>query len=107
MSYILLGIAIVTEVVATMSLRASDGLSKWPFVVLVVVGYIVAFGLLSVVLERGIPLGVAYGVWTATGVAAVAVLSVPIFGESLTFIQGFGILMVMIGVLALELGGSH
>ena len=107
MAYLFLIGAIASEVVATMSLRASEGFSKAPFVVLVVVGYIAAFAFLSASLERGLALGVAYGVWAAAGVTAVAILSIPIFGESLTAIQFGGIALVVAGVLALELGASH
>lgn len=107
MGYLFLLGAIAAEITATLSIKASDGYSKIGFTILVVVGYIVAFTMLSFALQRGLPLGVAYGIWAAAGVAAVAVLSVPLFGESLTIVQGVGILFVIIGVLALELGASH
>ena len=107
MGYAFLAGAICAEVVATMSLRASEGFSKLGFTVLVAVGYIAAFLLLSVALQRDIPLGVAYGVWAAAGVAAVALLSVPIFAETLTAIQLGGLALVIAGVLALEIGGAH
>jgi small multidrug resistance pump len=103
----MLGGAIFSEVLATLSLRASDGFSKWPYGVVVVVGYLVAFGLLSAALQRDVPLGIAYGIWAAAGVAAVALLSVPLFGETLSAVQLFGIVLVIGGVLALELGKSH
>lgn len=79
--------AIIYEVIATMSLRASENLSKFGFVAIVIVGYVGAFLLLNYALVKGVPLGVAYGIWVASGVALVAVLSVPIFGETLTLIQ--------------------
>lgn len=107
MGYVFLAGAICAEVVATMSLRASGGFSKPGPTLLVAIGYITAFVLLSFALQRGIPLGVAYGVWAAVGVAAVALLSVPIFGETLTVIQLSGLAMVIAGVLALETGGAH
>jgi len=104
MGFVFLIGAIASEVIATMSLRASEGFSKWPFTVLVAVGYVAAFVLLSSALERGLALGVAYGIWAAAGVTAVAILSIPIFGESLTAVQFAGIGLVVAGVLALELG---
>ncbi len=70
-------------------------------------GYVVAFVLLSLTLTRGVPLGVAYGIWAAVGVAAVAVLSIPLFGEGLSAIQVGGLVLVVLGVVALEAGGSH
>jgi small multidrug resistance pump len=105
--YVFLVGAILSEVVATLSLRASEGFSKPPYTIVVVVGYCVAFALLSFALERDIPLGVAYGIWAAAGVALVAVLSVPLFAETLSAVQGVGLALVIAGVVALETGGAH
>jgi small multidrug resistance pump len=107
MAYVFLVGAILAEVVGTLSLRASEGFSKPQYTVLVAVGYIAAFSALSFALQRDLPLGVAYGVWAAAGVALVAVLSVPVFGESLSAVQGVGIALVIAGVLALEVGAAH
>ena len=107
MGYVFLAAAIAAEVIATLCLRASEGLSRAGFVVVVVIGYLAAFGLLSQVLVRDVPLGVAYGIWAAVGVAAVAVLSIPLFGESLSAIQLGGLGLVLVGIVALEAGGAH
>ena len=107
MGYVLLGGAICAEVTGTLCLRASDGFSKLPYTIVVVIGYVAAFVLLAMALDRGLALGIAYGIWAAVGVAAVAVLSVPIFGESLSAIQVGGVALVAAGVVALEAGGSH
>lgn len=107
MPYLFLAGAILSEVIATISLRASENLSKYGFVALVVIGYVGAFLLLNQALVKGVPLGVAYGIWAASGVALVALLSIPIFGESLTLIQVGGLIFVLIGVLALEMGGAN
>ena len=42
---------------------------------LVVIGYVASFVLLSLALDEGMGIGVAYGIWTAVGVAFTAVLS--------------------------------
>lgn len=107
MGYVFLGAAICAEVVATLSLRASDGFAKAPYAVVVVVGYLAAFTLLALALQRDLPLGVAYGIWAAIGVGAVAVLSMPLFGEPLSVVQAAGLVLVVLGVFALEAGGSH
>lgn len=107
MTYLFLAAAICAEVAATMSLRASEGFSRPGYVAVVVVGYIAAFALLNLALERGLALGMAYAIWAAAGVAAVAVLSVPAFGETLTALQIGGLVLVIAGVVALELGASH
>lgn len=107
MGYLLLAGAILAEIIATLSLRASEGFSRLGFAVVVVVGYLAAFGLLSQALVRDVPLGVAYGIWAAVGVAAVAVLSIPLFGESLSRIQVGGLGLVIVGVVALQAGGAR
>ena len=99
--------AIVLEVFATTSLKLSEGFTRLLPSIFVIVGYVGAFYMLSQTLNRGMPLGVAYGVWAALGVALLAVIGVLFLGESLTWIQVGGIAMVIAGVMALEMGGQH
>ncbi|BBF99418.1 MULTISPECIES: DMT family transporter [Pseudonocardia] len=101
-----LALAIGAEVTATMSLKASQGFSRLLPSLLTVAGYGLAFWSLAQALTRGMALGMAYGVWAAAGVAIVAVLGVLFLGESLTWVQVGGIVLIIGGVLALELGGS-
>ncbi|MHA6619356.1 DMT family transporter [Pseudonocardia sp. DLS-67] len=107
MPWLFLAGAIVTEVIATTALKISEGFSRPVPSIIVVVGYIAAFGLLSQALVRGLAIGVAYGVWAALGVALVAVVGAAFFGEGLTAVQIGGIALVIAGVLALELGAAH
>lgn len=107
MTYAILALAIAAELFATLCLRASSGLSRALPTVGAVVGYVAAFWLLSVVLVRGMPVGVAYAIWSAFGVATVALLAWWLFGESLTLVQGGGLVLIIVGVVALELGGAH
>lgn len=104
MAYVLLALAIAFEVVATVSLKLSEGFTRLGPSVVVVVGYLAAFGLLSQALARGLGVSVAYGLWAAAGVALVAIAGSVLLGESLTWVQIGGIGLVIAGVLALELG---
>lgn len=98
--------AIVFEVGATLSLRmASVGVKK--FYIAVAIGYLAAFGLLTLALNEGLALGVAYGIWAAAGVALTAVASRILFKEPLTPVMGGGIALIAVGVLVVELGASH
>jgi small multidrug resistance pump len=107
MVWLLLAIAILTEVAATISLRLSDGFTRlWPTVV-VVVGYLSAFILLAQVLKRGMAVGVAYAVWSACGVALIALIGAVFLGERLTWVQVAGLVLVIGGVVALEAGDAH
>ena len=107
MVYLILALAIAAELFGTMCLRASEGFARPLPSVGAVAGYAAAFWLLSMVLVRGMPVGVAYGIWAAVGVATVALLGWWIFGEGLTLVQAGGLVLVVAGVLALELGGAH
>ena len=107
MEWLLLAGAILSEVTATISLKLSEGFSKLVPTVIVVIGYICAFILLSQVLKRGMSIGVAYGIWAAVGVALVALVGALFLGDSLTLVQVGGLVRVGGGVLALELGAAH
>ncbi|WP_166905036.1 multidrug efflux SMR transporter [Mycobacterium sp. DL440] len=96
--------AVITEVTATLSLRASQDHAGW--LALVVVGYLTAFVLLTLVLRTGMPVGVAYGIWGALGTAATAVLAAALFGDPFTWPIMAGIGLIIAGVLLVELG-SH
>ena len=97
--------AVAAEVSATLSLRAA--LTHPGLYVIVGAGYAVAFILLSLALRSGMPLGVAYGIWGALGVALTAVLSMVLFGESITVLVAVGIALIMAGVLLVEIGAQR
>ncbi|MFD6528841.1 DMT family transporter [Streptomyces sp. NPDC060184] len=97
--------AIVSEVAATLALRAA--LDARPWFVLVVAGYVTAFAMLALVLREGMPIGVAYGIWGASGVAVTAVLAALLFGDPLTWLMGLGVVAVAGGVMTVELGAQR
>ena len=97
--------AILFEVFATLSLRASDGFRKRVWIGPVVAGYLVSFYLLWLTLGLGMPVGIAYGVWTACGVALVAIIARVLFREPLTPVMLMGIGLILAGVLTIELVG--
>ncbi|WP_149182287.1 multidrug efflux SMR transporter [Streptomyces sp. TRM49041] len=107
MVWLLLAGAITAEVSATLALRWAEGFSRVGPSLLVVAGYALSFYLLSKVLGRGLPLGVAYGIWSGVGVTLVAVLGAVLFEDRLTWAQVGGIGLVAAGVFVLETGASH
>ncbi|MDX1891952.1 multidrug efflux SMR transporter [Mycolicibacterium sp. 050158] len=104
--WLALAMAIGVEVFATLGLRASDGLRKRAWIAPVVAGYLASFYLLWLTLRLGMPVGIAYGVWTACGVALVAVIARCLFGDPLTTRMLIGIGLVIAGVLTIELVGA-
>jgi small multidrug resistance pump len=106
MMWLVLSLAIGVEVFATLGLRASDGFRKRAWIVPVVAGYLASFYLLWLTLKLGMPVGIAYGVWTACGVALVAVIARYVFGDPLTVKMLIGIAFIIAGVLTIELVGA-
>ncbi|WP_375001470.1 DMT family transporter [Aeromicrobium sp. CTD01-1L150] len=100
----LLAAAIATEVSATLALRAAQDDSWW--LIVVVLGYLSAFSFLALTLREGMPVGVAYGIWAATGIALTAAWAAFLFGDPFTVAIGAGIALIIGGVLLVELG-SH
>lgn len=106
MQYLLLFGAIASEVIGTLALRvAANGRSG--FYAVVAVGYVVAFTMLWGSLRLGMPLGIAYGIWAAAGVALTAVASRFLFREPLTRRMLGGIGFIVVGVLLIEIGAGH
>ena len=108
MAWVFLIIAILTEVTASLALQAAvlpgsrKGSRGW--YVLVGGGYLTAFAMLSFSLRDGMPLGVAYGIWTAVGVALTAILGKIIFTQAFTWVMALGVALIAGGVLLIELG---
>lgn len=100
--WLLLAGAIATEVTGSLALKGA--LNHPALYVVVALGFIAAFTFLTGALREGMPLGVAYGVWAACGVALTAVLSAVIYAEPFTPLMAVGVVLIMAGVLLVELG---
>lgn len=100
--YVLLGGAIVFEVVATTLLKASDGFSRlWPSVG-TILGYAVSFYLLSLTL-RTVPTGIAYAIWSGVGVVLISLAAWAVYGQKLDAAAVAGIALIVSGVLVINL----
>jgi len=99
---VLLFIAICCEVVATSALKATDGFTR-PLPVLVsLVGYGLAFFLLSLVL-RTMPVGIAYAVWAGTGVVLITAVGWLLYRQPLDLPAVAGIALILAGVAVINL----
>ncbi len=106
-AYLLLALAIVSEVVGTLALKMSDGFTKVIPTIFVVVGYLSAFASLGLGLSKGLSVGVAYGIWAGAGTALVAIMGIFLFKENLNVWGFLGIALIIVGVVLLEMGSSH
>jgi small multidrug resistance pump len=101
-TWIYLGIAILSEVIATASLKSTEGFTKiWPSM-LVLVGYSAAFYFLSLTLED-IPIGIAYAIWSGVGVATITIVSVVFMDQKIDIAGVLGIALIVVGVIILRL----
>ena len=101
MKWVYLLLAIVSEVVATSALKSSESFSRlWPSV-LTVVGYGVAFYLLSLTL-RELPVGIAYAIWSGVGILLVSLAAVVLFGQKLDLPALIGMGLIVAGVIVIN-----
>jgi small multidrug resistance pump len=100
MAYVYLAIAIVSEVIATNALKASDGFTRLGPSTIVVVGYALAFYFLALVL-RTLPVGVAYAIWAGAGIALVALVAAVAFRQipDLPALIGMGLIVAGVVVI--------
>ena len=97
-----LAIAIISEVIGTSALNASEGFTKPIPSVIVVLGYAVAFYFLSLTLKT-IPVGVVYAVWSGVGVALIALAGYILYGQKLDAAALIGMALIVAGVLVINL----
>ena len=105
MAWVLLSIAIFAEILGTLSLKASDGLSKlWPSLG-VLVGYAMAFTLMAMSLKK-LDVGVTYAIWSGVGIVGAAIGGLIFFDQQLSKMTILGMAIIIAGVVVMNLGGA-
>ncbi|WP_392559677.1 DMT family transporter [Orbus mooreae] len=104
-AYILLFFAIICEVVATSSLKLSNGFSQLVPSIITVIGYAASFYLLSLTL-KSIPVGVAYAIWSGIGIVLVSVIACFFFKQALDVAALVGMGLIMLGVIIINVFSS-
>ena len=94
--------AVLSEVIATTSLKFSEGFTKIIPSMVVVVGYGLSFYLLSLTLKV-MPIGVAYAFWSGIGIILTVILGRVIWNESLDWARVTGIVLIIAGILIMNL----
>lgn len=101
-SFVLLMIAILSEVFGSSMLKASNGFKKLLPSLAVIAGMGSAFFSLSLALKE-IPLGTAYAIWSGVGTALTAMVGVLVYKEHLNIKKIAGLILVIGGVVLLKL----
>jgi small multidrug resistance pump len=105
MAWVLLSIAIAAEILGTLSLKASDGLSKlWPSLG-VLFGYATAFTLMAISLKK-LDVGITYAIWSGVGIIGAAIGGVIFFDQQLSRMTIVGMAIIIVGVVVMNLGGA-
>lgn len=100
--YALLGIAIVAEVIATSALESSQGFTRlWPSA-LTVVGYGIAFFMLSQVM-KSLPTGIVYAIWSGLGIVLISIVGWVVYGQKLDAAAMAGMALIVAGVAVIQL----
>ncbi|HVF26502.1 MAG TPA: multidrug efflux SMR transporter [Anaerolineales bacterium] len=99
---LILFFAVLSEVIATTSLKFSEGFTKLVPSIIVVVGYGISFYLLSMTLKV-MPIGIAYALWSGIGITLTVILGKIIWNESLDWARVTGIILIIIGILVINL----
>lgn len=101
MTYFILFLAILAEVIATTALKASDSFTKLGPSIVLVVGYAMSFYLLSIVM-RSMPTGVTYAIWAGLGIVLIAVFGYLFNNEKLDLAACIGMSLIVIGVVVIN-----
>jgi len=102
MGYLYLTIAIVTEVIATSALKASEQFTRLIPSLIVVGGYTCSFYFLSLVLQN-IPVGIAYAIWSGVGIVLVAIAGAFLYRQVPDWPAILGMAMIIGGVVVINL----
>ncbi|WP_259314066.1 DMT family transporter [Capillimicrobium parvum] len=100
--WLMLTLAICSEVIGTSALRASEGFTRPVPIAVTAVTYALSFYLLALVM-RHLDLSLTYAIWSGAGTAAIAAVGVLWFGEGFGAVKAFGIALVIAGVVVVNL----
>jgi len=100
--YVYLFIAIVTEVIGTTALQASEQFTRfWPSVIMVA-AYVSTFVFMAYTLKY-MPVSIVYAIWSGLGIVFIALIGVFWFRQSLDAPAIIGLSLIIAGVLIIHL----
>ena len=101
-SYLYLAAAIVSEVIGTSALKASNEFTRPVPTMIMLAAFLSAFYFLTLTL-RTIPVGVAYAIWSGVGIVMISIIARVLFGQKLDPPAIIGMALIVVGVLVINL----
>ena len=101
MGYIFLAIAIISEVIATSTLKATEGFTRFFPSLAVVMGYVCCFYCLSQVLKT-VPVGVAYTIWCGLGIVLITLVAAIAYKQIPVLPAMIGMALIIAGVVVIQ-----
>ncbi|UYY57504.1 DMT family transporter [Sphingomonas sp. S2-65] len=105
MAWLILGVAVVTEIIWALSLKWAAGQGTLAASAIPITLSFVNMGLLALAM-KGLPAGTAYAVWTGLGAVGVTIFGTLLFGEKLNLIQAGFIALIIVGVVGTKIFGD-
>lgn len=105
MAWLVLGIAVITEIIWALSLKWAAMQGNWMASTVPITLSFVNMGLLALAM-RGLPAGTAYAIWTGLGAVGVTIFGILLFGEKLNPVQMGFIGLIIVGVVGTKLFAS-
>jgi len=105
MGYVYLAIAIIAEVVATTTLKATNEFTRIVPSLIVIAGYAIAFYCLTLVL-KSIPVGITYALWARLGIVLVAIVGAISYREIPDIPAVVGMVLIVAGVVIINVFSS-
>ena len=102
MSWIILVIAGLLEVVWAVGLKYTHGFSRLTPSVITVTAMIVSMALLAWAM-KSLPVGTAYAVWTGIGAVGAAITGIVLLGESANPMRLASLALIVLGIIGLKL----
>ena len=105
-AWLILLVAGILEIVWAVSMKASEGFTRWHFTAVTIVAAWLSFYLLGLSL-KALPVGTAYAAWTGIGAVGAAILGMAFFHEPATFARLGFIGLIVGGILGLKFTSGH
>ncbi|EOW6721876.1 SMR family transporter [Cronobacter dublinensis] len=102
MTWVLLSVAIVCEVIGTTFLKLSEGFSRLVPTLVTAICYGIAFWCLSVTM-RTIPTGIIYAIWSGVGIVLIGIVGWIFLGQKLDLPAMLGMGLIIAGVIVINL----